>query len=62
MVIDGDSELLLGAILADNVAVEKLLDLRDAEDGERARRLLALFILENGLANADTFIADVGAR
>src|SRR5260370_41398782 len=63
MVIDRDSELLLGAILADNVAVEKLLDLgwtREAASGRGG--LLALFILENGLANADTFVADVGAR
>ena len=63
VVVNRDGEFLLGAILPDDVAVEKLLDLRRA--GKTARRcgsLLALFVLENGLADADTFVADVRAR
>src|SRR5712664_533888 len=62
VVVDGNGEFLLGAVLADDVAIEKLLDLRGA--GKAAgggRGLLALFILENGLTDTDTFVADVGA-
>src|SRR5207248_10089689 len=55
--------LLFGAVLADDVAIQKLFDFRRAgKTPRRGRRLLAFFILENGLANADTFVADVGAR
>src|SRR6516225_7293038 len=60
VVVDGDSELLLGAVLADNVAVQELLNLGRA--GKAARRsggLFSLFVFENGLANADTLVADV---
>ncbi len=63
VVVNRDGEFLLGAVLADDVAIEELLDLRRA--GKPAcggRGLLALFILENGLADADTFVADVRAR
>jgi hypothetical protein len=63
VVVHGDSEFFLGAVLADNVAIEKLFDLRVAgKTASRCCGLLALFILKNSLADADTFVADVGAR
>ena len=63
MIVDGDSELLLCAVLSYDVAIEKLLDLRWTRKLPRGRGgLLALFILKNGLANAHAFIADVCAR
>src|SRR5258708_29166931 len=52
-----------GVLRADIVGVEKLLYVGwTGESASERSGLLALFILENGLANADTFIADVGAR
>jgi hypothetical protein len=63
MIVDGHRELFLRAVLPDDVAIQKLLDLRGTRELPRGRgSLLALFILKNGLANADAFVADVGAR
>src|SRR5258708_19737574 len=63
VIVDRDCELLLSSVLANDVAVEKLLDLRGTgKAASGCRGLLALLILKNGLADADTFIADVGAR
>src|SRR5262249_13316753 len=63
VVVDGDGQLLFRAVLPDHIAVEELLDLRRA--GQTARRrsgLLALLILEDGLANTNALVADVGSR
>src|SRR5215469_8081095 len=60
VVVNGDSEFFLGAILADNVAVQELLNLGRA--GKAARRsgsLFPLFVFEDGLANANALVADV---
>ena len=63
MIVDRDGKLLLGAVLANDVAIEKLLDLRRTGQLARGRGgLFALLIFENGLANADAFVADVSAR
>ncbi len=63
VIVDGDREFFLGAILPNDVAIEELLNLRGAgKAAGRSGGLLALFILENGLADADTFVADVRAR
>src|SRR5580700_4188640 len=63
MIVNRHSEFLFCAVLPNDVAIEKLLDLRGARKPTRGRGgLFALFILKNGLANADAFIADVGAR
>src|SRR5215469_7802555 len=60
VVVDSDGELLLGAILADDIAVEKLLDFRRARQAaRRGGGLFALFVFENRLADADTLVADV---
>ena len=63
MIVDRDGEFLFCAVLPDDVAIEKLLDLRRTRKPARGRNgLFALFIFENGLANADAFVADVRAR
>src|SRR4029077_2711219 len=60
VVVDRHGKFFLGAILADDVAVEELLDFgRAREAASGCRGLLALFILKNGLADADTFVADI---
>src|SRR5260370_24013865 len=62
MVINRHGKFFLRAILADDVAVEELLDLgRAGKPFRRRRGLLALFIFQNGLADADAFVADVRA-
>ncbi len=63
MVVDRHSELLLGFVLPNHVAVEKGLYLGRARQAAVCRAgLFALLVLENLLADADTFIADIGAR
>jgi hypothetical protein len=63
VIVNGDGEFFLGAILPNDVAVKELLDLWGAgKAAGRSSGLLALFVLENGLADADTFVADVRAR
>jgi hypothetical protein len=63
MVIDRDGELFLGFILADDVTVQKRLDLRrPREPLIDWIRLFALFFFEDLLADIYTFIADIGAR
>src|SRR4029077_771442 len=59
----GDGELLFCLVLADHVAIEEGLDLGRAwQAAVRRGRLLALLVLEDLLADADTLIANVGAR
>src|SRR5579863_7619526 len=63
MVVDSHRELFLGAVLADDVPIEEGLDLRRARQTAIDRAgLFALFLFEDLLADADTLIADVGAR
>src|ERR1700730_5312759 len=61
VIINSDGQFLFRAVLADNVAVQELLDLRRARQAARRRssRLLALFIFQNRLANAHTLVANV---
>src|SRR5205085_984403 len=65
VVVDGDGELLFGALLADDVEVEKLLDLfrlrKLAGTFHRARLILAVF--SNDVeTDVDAFVADVNGR
>src|ERR1700676_2517246 len=63
MIVDRHREFLLRAVLPNDVPIEKLLDLRRTRKPARGRgSLFALLILKNGLANADTFVADISAR
>src|SRR5258708_5801750 len=60
VVVNGHRQFLFGAVLADNVAIQELLDLRRARQAARRRSgLFALFVFQNRLADADTLIADV---
>src|SRR5258707_1545236 len=60
VVVNGHSQFLFGAVLADNVAVQELLDLRWARQAAHRRSgLFALFVFQNRLAKADTLLADV---
>ena len=60
MVINGDSQFFLSAILANDVAVEKLFNLgRARQAAGRRSGLLALLVFKNRLADADTLVADV---
>ena len=64
VVVDGNGELLLGLVLADDVLVEEGLDvLRLGQVGWRSSRMsFAAIVLEDRVADADAFIADVRAR
>jgi hypothetical protein len=63
MVVNGDRQLLLGALLADYVLVEELLDFQRLGNfvGAASGRL-GLVILQNRVANSDAFVADVRTR
>jgi hypothetical protein len=62
VVVDGDSEFLLGLILANHIAIEERLDLGRARQAAiRRARLFALLIFENLLANAYALVANVRA-
>src|SRR5205807_9364494 len=64
VVVDGDRKDLLGPLLADDVLVERLLDLARAGQGRRralrARRLEHL-LFDDFLAEVDALVADVDA-
>ena len=64
MVVDGDGELLLGLVLADDVLVEECLDLLRLGQmrGRGAGLGLAAVVFEDGVADGDALVADVGAR
>ena len=63
MVVDGDREFLLRAILADDVAIKELLDFgRAGEATGRCSGLFAFFVFQNGLADAHALVANVRAR
>src|SRR5439155_25572547 len=62
VVVNRDGQFLLRAVLPNDVAIQELLDLRRASKPlRRHRRLFALLVFQNGLANTHAFIADVGA-
>ena len=63
VVVDGDGQGPLGALLADHVLVEDVLDLRGRGDLGDAVRDLALFVLRQDLvAERDALVADVDRR
>jgi hypothetical protein len=63
VVVDRDSELFLGLILADYITIEEGLDFRRPRQPLVHRiGLFPLFFLEDLLADIHTFVADVGAR
>src|SRR5262249_55953916 len=62
VVVDGDRQNLLGAVLANDVLVHLLLDVAGRGDvGERglATATAAFFLFDDRLAQFDTFAADV---
>jgi hypothetical protein len=60
VVVDGDGQGPLGALLADHVLVEDVLDLRRRGNLGDAVRNLALFVLRQDLiAECDALVADV---
>jgi hypothetical protein len=62
MVVNGDGQLLLGAILSNDVAIQKLFDLRrTGKSLGWCGGLVALFVFQNGLAHTNAFVADVRA-
>ena len=62
MVVDGDSELLLGFLLADDVLIQVFLQLEGFRQFVRGGvRLLVPVVLEDLVADRDAFIANVGA-
>jgi hypothetical protein len=64
MVVDGNSQLLLGLVLTDNVLVQKGLDLGRLRKLVRGRSGLGFrtVIFENRVADRNAFVADVSAR
>ena len=64
VVVDGDGELLLGLVLADDVFVEEsLYFLRLGQMGGGGSGLyVAAVVFEDRVADGDAFVADVGAR
>ena len=63
VVVNRNRQFLLRAILSDYVSVQKLLDLGRAGKPLRwGRGLFALFVFQNGFANADALITYIGAR
>ena len=63
MVVDGHGELLLRALLADDVLVQELLDLRRrGQRGARAAVLEAVVVRNDVVADLDAFIADEYSR
>jgi hypothetical protein len=63
VIVDGDSELLLGGLLPDYVLVKEFLDLERFGDlVGNSRRGLYLVVLQNGIADGDALVADVRTR
>src|SRR5205807_2247986 len=63
VVVDRHGELLLRAVLPDDVAIQEPLDFRRPRKLPRGSGgLLALLVFQNGLANSHAFVADVRAR
>ncbi len=64
VVVDGHRQLLLGGFLADDIFVQKgSYFMRLGQMRRRGRRpRLGLVVFQNGVADGDAFIADVGPR
>ncbi len=64
MVINGDRQLLLGLLLADDVLVEERLHFGGLGQMVRRRRGMgiAAVVFQDGIADRDALVADVGAR
>src|SRR5713226_1716936 len=63
VVVDGHGQFLFRLVLTDDVALQESLDLwRPRKAAVGWVSLLALFVLEDLLADGDALIADVGAR
>jgi hypothetical protein len=63
MVVDGDGELLLRQLLADDVLVEKFLDFRRRRQRRaRAAAVEAVVVGNDVVADLDTLIADKDSR
>ena len=65
VVVDGDGELLLGLVLADDKVVEEALDflrLGQVAGGGGGVGGVAAVVLEDRVADGHALIADVGAR
>jgi hypothetical protein len=63
VVVNGDGELLFGGFLPDDVLIEKLFDFERFWNfvGSTGRRL-DLVVFEDGIADGNALVADVGAR
>jgi hypothetical protein len=62
MVIDGNGQFLFGCVLSNHVLVEILFQFQGTR--QLAGRSVALFmpvIFNDGVANGDTFVADIGS-
>ena len=57
MVVNGDGQLLLGAVLADDVAVEKLFDLGRAGQAAGETRRLRGSLAQKALGDAFQYVA-----
>src|SRR5690606_28613653 len=63
VVVDGDREDLLGVLLADDVVVEKALDLLRRREGHLRAALLPLVLLgDDVVAEPNALVADVDGR
>ncbi len=63
MIVDGDGERLLRALLPDHVLIEHILDLLRRRDlGDRLRYLSLLILGENLVAEGNALVADVDRR
>jgi hypothetical protein len=63
MVVDGDRQLLLGALLADDVLVEELLDLgRGGQRGADPAVLEPVVVGDDVVADLDALVADEDRR
>ena len=63
VVVDGDRELLLGQLLADDVLVEELLDLgRRGQRRARAAAVEAVVVRDDVVADLDALVADEDRR
>src|SRR5208283_4200824 len=63
MVVDGNGELLLGLVLADDVIVEEAFDLGGLGKmaGSGGGSGVAAVVFEDGVADGHALVADVGA-
>jgi hypothetical protein len=61
VVVDGDRQLLLGGILADDVLVQPFFQVLGLEEAKKGRALrLGLVVFEDGIANCNALVTNVG--